>query len=75
MTYKEAEKRLSEMGASQLENGDIFINRISPKKEKEDIKFIATLRERSVSEDEMKSFSSDNQFKVRSFKKIAYPNV
>ena len=75
MTYEEALSMKNAIGDSYIHNGQTFIPKIAPYKESDDIKFLATIKNRNVSEEEMKSFSSDNKFKVRGFSIKTYPHI
>ena len=75
MTYKEAEEKLIRVGHSQLEDGVKFINRICPKRKKDYLKFEKDLKTRNISNEEMKKYSSDNKFDVRSYRASFFPNA
>lgn len=72
MTYDEAVSMRDAIGKSYLHNGETFIPRITPNKESDDINFISNLKNHHISEEEMKSFSTDGMFKVRGFMKKSY---
>ncbi|WP_127845492.1 hypothetical protein [Psychroflexus aestuariivivens] len=75
MTYEEAEAKLLSMGDSQLEDGVLFINRISPEIKEDHLKFQNDLKIKSISNEEMKKYSSNNEFDVRSYRAPFFPNA
>ncbi|MEZ4797911.1 MAG: hypothetical protein R2785_12175 [Flavobacteriaceae bacterium] len=75
MTYEEAVSLRNSVGASYLHDNDIYIPKVVPYKEKDEINFNDTLKRRFIDDAEMKSYSSDNKFKVRGYNTKFYPNL
>lgn len=75
MTYKEAEEKLLTLGHSQIEDGALFINRISPEMQDDYIKFQNDLILKNISDEEMKKYFSNNKFDVRSYRASIFPNA
>jgi len=75
MTYEEAELKLIKTGETTIRNGVLYINRITPSKQKDYINFAIELKCKPVSNEEMKKLSSDNSFTVRDYRKDYFPNA
>lgn len=75
MTYEEAVSLRNSVGLNYLHDNNIYVPKVVPYKEKDEIDFNDALKKRFIDDAEMKSYSSDNKFKVKGYNTKFYPHL